>query len=283
MTEENTEIAVNELDQSEAQAPVEELESTGEETEQVADSQNDETEEKQASERTRRRREQRRFARERRERDARLEAEKEAAYYRGQLEALKVQEPGKPNQEDFDDYNDYVEALTDWKVEQRMKPKEPAQPQAPDNGPHISPEVVESFNNSGTEKFGADFEDMMEAARNGEFACSADMAEYMFSESVGPDMAMHFYDHPDEAKKIANLSPRAQMRALDKLATAFSGESKDTPREQQKISQAPPPVKPERGESSAGADTLEKAAARRDMAAYSRLRAKQRQANGYKG
>lgn len=222
------------------------------EEQQAEQAAKEEADKGQANERTRRRREQRRNARERRDRDARIEAEKEAAYWRGRAEAQTTQQQesnGKPDRDDFDTYEEYNEAEKAWEQEQvgkpqEKKPEQAAKPDVPANMPDVTPETVQAVNQKGLEKYGEDFGDMLEAARS-EFPSTATMAEYVYDEEGGIDIMMHFYDHPEDAERIASLSPRAQVRALDELAQTIAGKGK--PAGKGKISSAPAPVKPEKG------------------------------------
>jgi len=306
----------NESQANQNQAAEQTTEQTNEETKNIGEGQNDEnlTEEelaekaakkaeddeanrKQASERTRRRREQRRNAKNRRETEARITAEKEAAYWRGRAESQPRTEQdeadGKPNADDFDTFEDYVDKLTDWKLDQAAKGKpidnKPVQETGADNNRPATvgdQKTRETFNNKGFEKYGEDFVEMMDAAANVEFVSTEEMADYMLHEETGIDVAMHLYDNPEEAAKIANLSPRAQIRALDKLSESLATGSTDTGATEHKepvgktISQAPEPINRERGKNIASGDTAAKAAARGDMEAYSRLREKERRASG---
>jgi len=208
-----------------------------------------EEKEKQASERTKLRRRQRRDAKFNREREARVEAEKEAAYYRGLSEGSKqpeVKEDGEPKSSDYEDYDEFIDAKVEWKFAQANKATEkpkPAQEATTTDSTEPS-EEFKSFQTKGLEKFGEDFTDMIEAAKNQEFASSQIMVEAMIEEDNGPEMAMHFYDNPDEAAKIAKMSPLRQVKALAALGDTLS--VKEAPK---KTSEAPEPITPEKDSS----------------------------------
>lgn len=242
---------------TETESTVETVDQTEETTEVIAESEEKSSEEKaedeetkrQASERTKRRREQRAKAAARREREARIEAEKRAEYYRGLAEARASSEPqenAKPQADDFESYDEYLDAVVDWKLAQAGTKEEEQAPAAkPESKPDAQPEPEEfkSFREAGTKKYGEDFEEMMEAARNQEFAASELMVNAMLTEEVGPDLAMHFYDNPDEALRVSQLPPLKQAMELNKVAESLKTQP------EKKISQAPDPIKPEKGSS----------------------------------
>lgn len=233
-----------------------------------------EEQKKQASERTRRRRQQRRDARIKRETEARIQAEREAAYYRGLAEGKgqgqhQGSEDGNkaPEPEDFDDYADFIDARFAWNQKQQGKAQEITQEttqqqpqpqktagQGDDQAPLIDQEVLSNFVQAGEQKYGEDFQEMLEAAQNIEFALTDTMGEVMMDSDVSIDIAMHLYDNPEEAARIANLSPAKQVREINGLeaqlkngtltVSSSAGTSQPT---QKTVSQAPAPVSPEKG------------------------------------
>lgn len=250
MTEENAAEATAQDEQVEATATeeVSTEEVTAEEVETKSETETEE-ETKQASERTKLRRRQRRDAKLNREREARVEAEKKAEYYRGLSEGSKqteVKEDGEPKSSDYEDYDEFIDAKVEWKLAQANKATEKPKPaqEAPATDSTEPSEEFTSFKAKGLEKFGEDFTDMIEAAQNQEFAASQIMVEAMIEEDIGPEMAMHFYDNPDEAAKIAKMSPLRQVKALAALGDTLS--VKEAPK---KTSEAPEPITPEKDSS----------------------------------
>ena len=238
-------------EQVEQTAPSEETANLTPEQETAAEDKADE-EKRQASERTKRRRRQRREAEIRREKEARIEAEKRAEYYRGIAEAKGLEQgntDGEPSQDDFETYDEYTRALIKWELAQANKTEKPQEsnkdaeqaPETQNTGP-VSSEEFKSFTDKGSEKYGEDFDYMIQAAQNNEFAATEIMVEAMVSEEYGVDLAMHFYDNPDEAARVAGLSPLKQVQELNKLGAEIK--TKSTP--EKKISNAPDPITPER-------------------------------------
>ena len=235
-----------------------------------------ETEKKsKASERTLRRRQQRRAARAKGDTEALIKAREEAAYFRGLAEAKgagqsdQAVDDGKPKREDFEDYDDFVDARVEWKMEQRQKQagaetgtdgqRKAADTKGNQQQPTLDEDtqkVLANFNDTGFEKFGDDFEDMLEAANNGEFAMTPVMFESVVDSELGADVTMFLYDNPDESARIANLTPVRQMRAIQGIEASIKdgstpvvgGSSTSAEPRQKTISNAPAPVNPVGGD-----------------------------------
>lgn len=234
----------------------------------------EEDKKRQVNERTHRRREQRRRAEERRQADERLRLEREAAYYRGLAEgqtragAAQADEDPKPRREDFLSDDDWADARDDWRERQAAKKKQakpadpatqdPRQP-APSTAAHpaaIDPEVQagrDRWLGQGDAEFGEDFQDMLEAAGRNEFPVTTTMAEATYDLANGAAVAMHLYDNPEEATRIAQLPLYKQVKEINRIGRELNGgqapktpaPAADTP-PQRNISRAPAPVTPEK-------------------------------------
>ena len=223
--------------------------------EQQAEAEAQAKEQEQAKEsRTQKRRRQRQKRELNDAKEAQHKAEVEAAFQKGRAEGggKEASSEGneKPQQDDFDTYGEFNEALMDWKLAKAgAKDEKPLDDKPADtNKPNTEsadnyPEEFKTFSDAGAEKYGEDFSDMMEAALNNEYPTSQIMAETMMGEDNGIDMAMHFYDHPDEARRIANLTPRQQVKAMDELGETL----KKAAPVHKKSSKAPAPLDTENG------------------------------------
>jgi hypothetical protein len=160
----------------------------------------------------------------------------ENAYLKGQIQN---REPAKPNLEDYDTQEEYLDALTDWKLDKRIAEAESDEPTPEDTETTqlVDQEVYDDYVEKGESQFGDDFKDMMEAASNGEFEASPVMAEAIFESENGPAIAMYLYDNPKESSKIARMTPARQVREILKI----EGNLKP----QKSVSRAPKPATPE--------------------------------------
>ena len=251
----NDDISSNEQVDSTATQETEKVELS---PEQQAEAEAKAEEEKQAKEsRTQKRRRQREKRDVRLAKEATHEAEKEAAYWKGKAEAggstSEAEVDAKPQQDDFETYGEFNEALVDWKLAQADKGKEKPPAKGEASGSHANndnaaddSEEFKAFRAAGAEAYPDDIDDMIEVITGKDFPMSQAMAETITGEDVGLEMAMHFYDNPEEAAKIAKLTPLKQLNALNELGETLAKAEK---KPDKKISGAPDPITPEKGSS----------------------------------
>jgi hypothetical protein len=141
--------------------------------------------------------------------------------------------PGKPQLASFETYEDFVEALADWKAEQREQKK--AQ--------------VEKTKQSQTEwqKRIADaktrYEDWDEVVNEAtDVPVTPHMQQTIFEMEHGPDVVHYLASNPEEAKRISKLSPLSQARELGKIEDKVAA-SEEPPEKKPAVSRAPRPAK----------------------------------------
>ena len=170
-----------------------------------------------------------------RERKAAEDARAEAAYLRGQLEALKPQtQPvasadGEPTQDQFDDYDSYLRALTRWEVKQELKQEtERSKAQSVENAWKEKETLAKSR-----------FADYDEVADLRQLSPTPAMAQTILELELGTEVLYWLGKHPQENARIKTLSPMAQAVALGKIESqlAIKPETKPKP-------QAPAPLGP---------------------------------------
>lgn len=158
---------------------------------------------------------------------------------------------GKPDPDNFDTHAEYVEALTDWKTEQKLIEREAkAQRKALETEQQklirAHTERVKSF----AEKT-EDFVDVLSEVDD--IPVSAAVQELIVSSDNGPELMYELAKNREEYKRICSLSPLAAARELVKLETRVLGKtSEEKKTETKKITTAPRPLAPV-GKSTAGA------------------------------
>lgn len=177
--------------------------------------------------------------------------EQELAYWKEQ--ALKgnskaeteVQAPAKqeanskPKADDFTSYEDYTEALTDWKIEQREKERETKAKET-----QVKTEYqkqVESFQSKVSEfaKTKDDFEDVISEVDD--VPLSLGVSEAITSSENGPELMYELAKNKKELLRINALSPILAAREIGKIeARLAKTESKPIP----KTTKAPAPITP---------------------------------------
>lgn len=149
---------------------------------------------------------------------------------------------GKPRQEDFKDYDAYVEALADWKVEQRIAAASRQQEQR-QHGEREQEyaQTVQQKMAAGVEKYD-DFEDAISAP--GVVFTDA-MVDALLATEAPHDVAYNLAQNPKETQRIAKLSLAGQVLEIQKFASSLTKPPAPT--------KAPEPIKPGKAE---GAVTL---------------------------
>lgn len=174
----------------------------------------------------------------------RYEAERQVQELQQQLAQRPEPQPAsteKPTLEQFD-YDDakYMEALTDWKVEQALEARK--QKEAETQQRSQQDQIYQEFESKrqhtlvqGIQAY-EDFEDVV--LDNPNLVITPQMAGIITDSEVGHEVAYHLGNNPDEAAKIAQLPPLKQAAAVAKIEARLSVKPA------KKISKAPAPVNP---------------------------------------
>lgn len=179
-----------------------------------------------------------RLAREQRKYERRLEEENERLRAATQPPPPK-QDDARPQRDKFANDEEFVEALIDWKADQKIQKtiteREQQQRQ------QREAETFESAQKSHEErssKFREKFADFDDVVSNPDLRISKDMAEVIVRSELGPELAYHLGKNPNEAARIFNLDKTLQAKELGKLEAKL--EAKPAP----KVTQAPAPGTP---------------------------------------
>lgn len=174
---------------------------------------------------------------------AERKSQREIQALRAEFEALKappVKEvpQGKPTLDQFESYDDFTEALTDWKIEQREASREQKAKEEANNKQRS--DIQKSFADK-ADKFRAetpDYDDVISDIADVELSEATAMS--VLESDLAAQLTYYFGKNPDELERINNLSPFATAREIGKLEAKLSSE----PKKQIKQSDAPDPIKP---------------------------------------
>lgn len=151
---------------------------------------------------------------------------------------------GKPESSNFDTYEAYIDALTDWKVEHRIKTeREKAESSYSENQKIAQQQQAFSGFEARAEKVREKYEDFDDVAFSN-FKVTEAMTAALLESELGPDILYYLGNNPKEAARIARLSPYAQAREIGKLEAKYPELSKTT-------STAPAPISPVKPKSQA--------------------------------
>lgn len=158
----------------------------------------------------------------------------------------------RPQREQFADYESYVEALADWKADQRFSARErERQQQEAFRRAQTEQLSVAQAHKEREAKFVASVEDYQEKVNNPNLRISDVMAQAILHSELGPQVAYYLGNNPDEAERIAALPPIAAVKEIGKLETKVATPTKPK-------SSAPPPIEPiKRGSASNAIDTTD--------------------------
>ena len=185
------------------------------------------------------------------------EREREAAYWRslalqGQQQTEQPKAAEKPQPEKFQDYAQYVEALAEWKADEKVRAAlaERDQRAAEEAQQRAVQAKAQTFAERAVQvrQQIPDFDEVVGAA---DVQVPAHVTEVLLESDFGPQLAYHLAKNPDEAARISRLSPTAAARELGRLEARF--ERPAAPVEQKPVTtKAPPPMKSVQGSAQPG-------------------------------
>lgn len=187
-------------------------------------------------------------------------------------------EPAEPDpkkytdQETFNaDYKAYWRNLVKWEARQNVKTlqqqeREAKEKEESEKGRRTALERYESARAKAREKY-PDYDAVVHG--NKELAITQHMAEAIRQHDNGTDIAYHLGANPQEALRIASLSPYGQLLELGVIAASLKQAPAKPP-----VSAAPAPIKPLGGSAAKGSVSPEE----ESMDSYAARRAKELQA-----
>lgn len=162
---------------------------------------------------------------------------------------------GKPNPDSFETHVEYVEALTDWKTEQKFKERE----QRAEKSKLESEQ--EKFLKSHTERVKSfaekteDFADVLSEVDD--IPVSPTIQELIITSENGPELMYELAKNRDEYARICKLSPLAAARELGKIESKINAKASDEKQEPKKLTKAPKPIDPVGGAKAAVTKSLD--------------------------
>lgn len=180
----------------------------------------------------------------------------------------------EPDPADFDNYDDYLDSLTDWKAGKKAKKADdkPAEKKADkadaskaneDAPPEkVDQDFIDALED--VQEAFADFrkshEDFDEVISQEDLQITNDMVKAMAEAEDPGNIAYHLGKNKEEASRIAALPPIAQAREIGKLEAKLAAPSKPPSK---KTTEAPDPIEPVKG-----SDSTTKAAKDMSFAEY---------------
>lgn len=179
------------------------------------------------------------------EREKREAAERDRDALKAKYEPPKSDELGpEPQLEQFNDVNEFKQALKDWTREATLKEENARQEQE-----RVSKSWTDRLDTF--RKATADFDTVVGATKA---QVPSHIRDEILKSDVGPQVLYFLAQNPDEAAKYASLSVGAGLKALGRLEGRFDAPKETTKvaevvRAAPEISKAPAPITPLRGTS----------------------------------
>lgn len=136
----------------------------------------------------------------------------------------------KPDPSKFKTYDQYVEALTDWKVREKMSLEAEAR-RRDEAGRRLAERITAA------EKKYPDFRNV---ALNPDVSITPLMFEAIVESEAGAEVAYFLGKHPDEAERLSRLSPLSAVKEIGRIEAKLIGAERIEPR---RVTQAPSPVR----------------------------------------
>jgi hypothetical protein len=188
------------------------------------------------------------------------DARREAEFWRA--EALKTRDQkseekplkqesapnGRPKPDDFDSHDGYVEALVEWKADQKLKAKDQSEKEArlkAEQEKQFSAHVerVETF-----KKNHPDFDELMEEVDD--IPMSLGMQQALLDSENGPELMYELAKNRKEYERINSLPAFSLARELGRFEAKLAKES--SANNEVKTTKAPAPIKPVGGMAASG-------------------------------
>lgn len=141
----------------------------------------------------------------------------------------------QPGVDDYDTYEDYLGALTDWKVEQRLSEQRVENTQQAEQ--RAKAELHSRYMDRASQAQDR-YTDYDAVAHGQHWIPSETMTNAILESEQGPDIAYWLGSNPGEAERIARLGNTEQLMELGRVAAHAAKPPK------KKATGAPPPIKP---------------------------------------
>lgn len=174
------------------------------------------------------------------------EAERERDALRDEVERLRAARENPPEPDD----EDYIDQI----VERRLAARDEAHKAQQAHQTWIDRQA------KAAEKHEDYFEAVVEGADKGAWVCTPDMAEAIKESEQGAEVAYHLAKNPDEARRIAGLSPYSQIRELGRIEAGLTGAAAPKSNPVTAAPEPPPQARGAGGKFKVAADTSDFAA-----------------------
>lgn len=193
------------------------------------------------------------------------EKDREIEFLREQLRSTNVkQEPKevksvvteseKPNQDDFDSHEDYLEAMIEYKANLVAEKKlEDYQAKQKETQIKTKEEQIKAAHYSRVSAFQEKTEDFVDVIESvDDIPLSLTIQQVVMESDNGPELFYELAKNRDELERINQLPAIEAARALGRFEASLNKPVKEI----KKVTKTPPPIKPVQGKGSASAKSI---------------------------
>lgn len=151
----------------------------------------------------------------------------------------QVDNSDKPTPDKFETHEEYIDALTDWKIESKDKLKEQKAKESEAKSEYQK--QIESYQSKVAEikKTHNDFDEVMEDVDD--IMVSPSVQQIIIDSDFGPALAYELAKNKGEFERINKLSPLAAAKEIGKIEARLSNQSES--KKEIKVTKAPQPLK----------------------------------------
>ena len=179
---------------------------------------------------------------------------------------------GRPNQDDFETYEQFQEALVDWKLNLRLSERSAAERERIDreSARRAQADLVATHEAriDGFRSEHDDFDAVIEQGKN--LPMTRPMQDSVLHSDMGPAVMYHLCRFPEECDRIAAMAPMEAIREMGKLEARIEAATTGPVSSAATITRAPRPIKPVGGGATASTVPLDQM----DYQSYRRARMK---------
>ena len=181
-------------------------------------------------------------------------AEQEKEYWRQQalnaqstkeaehIEPVKAQASNRPDPNDFEEHDDYVEALTDWKLENKLSERDRKLQE--DELKNSYQKQISTFQEK-IQDFSKTVEDFDEAIQDvDDIPMSLVVKDIILESENGPELMYALAKNREEYERICSLNPLAAAREMGRFELKFLKQKSSEEKQQLKTTKAPKPLTP---------------------------------------
>jgi len=148
----------------------------------------------------------------------------------------------RPDLNDYKTLEDYTEALTEWKLDQREEKRKAEETQRAAEAARKSEQESWTAKEQAAQKAHPDYQELIESTPIPQGPGVLAARQALLEDEHGAELLYWLAKNPAELKRIAALSPVGAVFAIGKLSAAYAPPAPENPKP--KVSSAPRPLSP---------------------------------------